>query len=150
MRKFSAPLLPQIRVSAGTMKRPLFSLALIAAAVAPVTANARNNLEGRWKNGKMEIVIAPCGRSLCGTVVKASARQQQRARDGSGTTLIGARVIDNIEPAGPGTYHANVFVADRDTNARGTIQQVGPDRLAVRGCVWLVICKTTHWDRISQ
>jgi uncharacterized protein (DUF2147 family) len=97
----------------------------------------------------MEIVIAPCGGALCGTVVKASARQQARAQDGSGTRLIGARVIDNIQPAGPGAWRANVFVADRDTNARGTIQMVGPNRLSVRGCVWLVVCKTTHWDRIG-
>ena len=150
MRKLGAPLLPQSRVKATKMRQFLLSMAMIALAAAPVTANARSNLEGRWKNGKMEIVIAPCGRSLCGTVVKASARQQQRARDGSGANLIGERVIDNIRPAGDGTYHADVFVADRDTNARGTIEQVGPDRLSVRGCVWLVICKTTHWDRISQ
>jgi uncharacterized protein (DUF2147 family) len=98
----------------------------------------------------MEIVIAPCGRALCGTVVKASALQQARAQNGSGTNLLGARVIDGIQPAGDGTYRANVFVADRDTNARGTIQQVGPNRLTVRGCVLAVICKTTNWDRISR
>src|SRR5436309_9377349 len=132
------------------MKRLFIALATIAVAAVPALANARSNLEGRWKNGRMEIVIAPCGRVLCGTVVKASARQQAKAEAGSGTNLLGARVIDNIQAAGPGAYRANVFVADRDTNARGTIQQVGPDRLSVRGCVWVVICKTTHWDRVSR
>jgi uncharacterized protein (DUF2147 family) len=132
------------------MKQFFLSLTSLLVVVAPASANARSNLEGRWKNGKMEIVIAPCGRSLCGTVVKASARQQARARSGSGTNLIGARVIDGIQPAGSGAYRANVFVADRDTNARGTIEQVGPNRLTVRGCVWAVICKTTNWDRISR
>jgi uncharacterized protein (DUF2147 family) len=34
-------------------------------------------------------------------------------------------------------------------NAHGTIAQVGPDRLEVKGCVLKVICKTTHWDRIG-
>jgi uncharacterized protein (DUF2147 family) len=132
------------------MRRFFIILATLAVALAPAYANARSNLEGRWKNGRMEIVIAPCGRSLCGTVVKASAKQQARAQSGSGTNLLGARVIDNIQPAGAGVYRANVFVADRDTNARGTIQQLGPDRLSVRGCVWMVICKTTHWDRVSR
>ena len=119
-------------------------------ALAPAHANARSNLEGRWRKGHMEIVIAPCGRALCGTVVKASAKQQARAQNGSGTKLLGARVIDNIQPAGSGVYRANVFVADRDMNARGTIRQVGPNRLNVRGCVWAVICKTTNWDRVGQ
>jgi uncharacterized protein (DUF2147 family) len=132
------------------MKRIFLTLATLAVAAAPASANARGNLEGRWKNGRMEIVIAPCGRTLCGTVVKASATQQARAERGSGTNLLGARVIDNIRPAGGGTYRANVFVADRDMNASGTIRQLGPNRLNVRGCVWSVICKTTNWDRIGQ
>lgn len=131
------------------MKRFFLSLGAVAVLSAPTLANARSNLEGRWKNGRMEIVISSCGGSLCGTVVKASAKQQAKAQRGSGTNLIGARVIDNIQPAGSGVYKANVFVADRDMNARGTIRQLSPNRLEVRGCVWSIICKTTHWDRIS-
>lgn len=125
------------------------SLAALSALAAPASANAGGKLEGRWKNGKMEIVIRPCGGSLCGTVVKASAKQQAKAQRGSGTRLLGSRVIDNIRPAGSGVYKANVYLADRDMNARGTIRQLSPDRLEVRGCVWSMICKTTHWDRVS-
>jgi uncharacterized protein (DUF2147 family) len=131
------------------MKRLLIGLAAIAVLAAPTGALAKSNLEGRWKNGKMEIVIAPCGRSLCGTVVKASTKQQSRAQSGSGTNLIGARVIDNIQPAGAGVYRGDVFVADRGVNARGTIRMVNPNRLTVRGCMWAVLCKTTNWDRIG-
>ena len=131
------------------MKRLFIALATLLVAITPASANAKSNLEGRWKNGRMEIVIGPCGRALCGTVVKASARQQAKAQNGSGTNLIGARVIDNIQPAGSGVYRANVFVADRDMQARGTIRQLGPNRLTVRGCVWGFLCKTTNWDRIG-
>jgi uncharacterized protein (DUF2147 family) len=131
------------------MKRFLSTLATLAVLAVPASADAGSNLEGRWKNGKMEIVIRPCGGSLCGTVVKASAKQQAKVQHGSGARLLGARVIDNIRPAGAGVYKANVYVADRDMNARGTIRQLSPNRLEVRGCVWSIICKTTHWDRIS-
>ena len=131
------------------MKHFLLALSGLAIALAPASALARSNLEGRWKNGAMEIVIAPCGPSLCGRVVKASAQQQSKAQRGSGTRLLGARVIDNIEPVAPGRWNADVFVASRDMNARGTIEQVGPNRLAVRGCVLAIICKTTHWDRVG-
>ena len=130
------------------MKNFLLAFSALAIAFAPASAMAKS-LEGRWKNGAMEIVIAPCGPSLCGRVVKASAQQQSKAQRGSGTRLLGARVIDNIEPAGPGRWSADVFVASRDMNARGTIEQVNPDRLAVRGCVLAIICKTTHWDRVG-
>jgi uncharacterized protein (DUF2147 family) len=98
----------------------------------------------------MEILIRPCGGTLCGTVVKASPKQQERAQRGSGASLLGARVIDNIEPAGAGVYKADVYVADRDMNTRGTIRQLTPNRLNVRGCFWAIICKTTNWDRVSQ
>lgn len=131
------------------MKRFLLSLAALAVLAAPAAGNVKSNLEGRWKNGRMEIVIRPCGGTLCGTVIKASEKQRARAERGSGTNLIGARVIDNIQPAGAGIYKADVYVADRDMNARGTIRQVGPNRLEVRGCVLAIICKTTHWDRIG-
>lgn len=130
------------------MKRFFLVLAGLAVAFAPASALAKS-LEGRWKNGAMEIVIAPCGGTLCGRVVKASAKQQAKSQHGSGTKLLGARVIDNIQPSGPGKWNADVFVASRDMNARGTIEQVGPNRLAVRGCVLAIICKTTHWDRVG-
>ncbi len=131
------------------MKRFLLIMAGLAVTLAPTAALAKGGLEGRWKNGAMEIVIGPCGETLCGRVVKASERQQAKAERGSGTHLLGARVIDNIQSSGPGVWKADVFVASRNMNARGTIQQVGPGRLAVRGCVLAVICKTTHWDRIG-
>jgi uncharacterized protein (DUF2147 family) len=131
------------------MRRFLIGLSGLAVALAPAPALAKSGLEGRWKNGAMEILIAPCGKSLCGRVVKASAKQQAKSQSGSGTRLLGARVIDNIQPVGPGKWNADVFVASRDVNASGTIQQVGPNRLMVRGCVLAVICKTTHWDRIA-
>ena len=130
------------------MKRFFLALAGLAVALAPASAAAKS-LEGRWKNGAMEILIAPCGDSLCGRVVKASDKQRDKAQRGSGTKLLGARVIDDIRPSGPDRWTADVFVASRDMNARGTIQQVGPNRLSVRGCVLAVICKTTHWDRIG-
>jgi uncharacterized protein (DUF2147 family) len=131
------------------MKRFFLAAAGLAIALAPASAFAKSNLEGRWKNGAMEIVIGPCGQTLCGRVVRASGQQQAKAERGSGTHLLGARVIDNIRPSGPGIWRANVFVASRNMNAKGTIEEVGPDRLAVHGCVLAVICKTTHWDRIG-
>ena len=131
------------------MKRFFLGLAGLAVALAPAPALAKSGLEGRWKHGAMEILIAPCGQTLCGRVLKASAKQQAKAERGSGTDLLGARVIDNIQPSGPGSWRANVFLASRNMNVRGTIEQVSPNRLAVHGCVLAVICKTTHWDRVG-
>ena len=95
--------------------KPILSFAAFAALATPFLpafALARNSLEGRWKNGAMEIVIAPCGgETLCGRVVKASNKQQEKAERGSGTHLLGFQVIDNIRPAGPRSWSAHVFLA---------------------------------------
>lgn len=132
------------------MKHSVIALASLAVLATPASANAKSPLEGRWKKGNLEISISPCGRELCGTVVKASAKQKAKATRGSGTELIGARLIKDIDKTGPNTYRANVFLADRNMHARGTIRQVSANRLAVRGCVLGVICKSQTWQRISR
>lgn len=129
------------------MKRFLLSIAVLAPALFPDSALAQTDtLEGHWQNGAMEIEIGPCGSKLCGTVTKASAKQQEKAESGSGTQLLGAKIIDNIEPTGPQNWNADIFVASRNTYARGTIEEIGSDQMTVRGCV-AFICKTSHWSR---
>ena len=130
------------------MKGILASLAAVALAASPALASAKSPLEGHWKHGSMVIEIAPCGPKLCGTVVKASANQQRKAQKGSGTELIGARLITDIEQTGQNTYKGHVFAADRNIYASGTIRQVSHDRLDVKGCVLLVICKSRSYDRV--
>ena len=125
----------------------VFALALCGLALAGPAA-AASPIEGRWKKGNLQIDIRPCGSMLCGTVVKASAKQQARALRGSGTELIGATLIEDIRPSGPGTYRARVFVADRNIHASGTIRQLSPDLLRVQGCLLLVVCRTANWVRV--
>lgn len=121
----------------------LFGAAMPAAASAPI--------EGRWARGNMQIQIAPCGQTLCGTVLRASEKQIARAEAGSGIDLIGATLIRNIRPVGPGRYTAKVFVADKNMNANGSIVQVSPDQLSVKGCVAFgLFCKSQHWNRIGR
>lgn len=121
--------------------------ALLMAAAAGA-AEARSPIEGRWDRGNMQIDIKPCGASLCGTVVNASAKQKAKSEKGSGTDLVGATLIRQIQPTGPRTYKARVFLPDRNTHASGKIQQLNANRLRVSGCVLAVLCRTTHWDRV--
>lgn len=130
------------------MKHLVIAFASLAVLAAPASATAKSPLEGRWKKGKLEIQIAPCGRELCGTVVKASPKQQAKAERGSDTELIGARLIKDIDKTGPNTYRASVFLPDRNVHARGSIKQVSANTLSVRGCVLGVICKSSTWVRV--
>ena len=108
------------------MKRFSLTLAALCVLAAPASASAKSPLEGRWKNGKMEIVIAPCGGRCAGPSSRHRPSSRRRRSTAAAHDLIGSRVIDNIQPAGAGAYKANVFVADRDMNARGTIHQLNP------------------------
>jgi len=128
------------------MKRVFLSIAAITIAGSP--AAARDPIEGLWKHGPMIVEIAPCGDDLCGTVVKASPLQQQKAERGSGTRLIGSRLITGIEPTGPGSYRGRVFAADRNVYASGTVHQLSPNELEVKGCVLMVICKSRTYQRV--
>jgi uncharacterized protein (DUF2147 family) len=128
------------------MRHLLLNIAAITAAATP--AVARDPIEGFWKHGPMVVEIAPCGDELCGTVVKASSLQQQKAERGSGTRLIGSRLITGIEPTGPGTYKGRVFAADRNVYASGTVHQLSPNELEVKGCVLMVICKSRTYERV--
>ena len=129
------------------MKHFLTRFAILAMIAATPAAAARAPVEGVWDNGKMSIRIAPCGRDLCGTVIRASAKQQAKAERGSGTDLIGATLIRDIEKSGPNAYRARVFLADRNIYANGTIRMAGHDQLKVKGCVLGLICKSQTWDR---
>lgn len=133
------------------MKDILAAIAAIAAlalAAAPAAASAKTPIEGHWKNGPMVIEIAPCGAKLCGTVVKASPIQQAKAMRGSGTRLIGSRLITDIEPTGPNSYRGSVFAADRNIHASGTIRLVSPNELEVKGCVLGLFCKSRSYERV--
>ena len=130
------------------MKNVILGLAAFAAAVPPAAATAKDQIEGLWKHGPMVIRIAPCGGNLCGTVVKASTLQQQKAERGSGTRLIGSRLITGIEPTGPDMYKGRVFAADRNVYASGTVHQLSPNEIEVKGCVLMVICRSRTYDRV--
>jgi uncharacterized protein (DUF2147 family) len=130
------------------MKRIFLTIGLLTALAAPAAATAGSPIEGRWRKGNLQIEIKPCGNVLCGTIVRASPKQKAKAQRGSGTELIGARLIENIRPIGNDSYKARVFLADRNMHATGTIRQVSNDRLSVRGCAMLILCKSTTWERV--
>jgi uncharacterized protein (DUF2147 family) len=129
------------------MKRILSSLLAFAVAATPVAASAQSPLEGHWKRKALEIEIAPCGETLCGTVVKASEEDRAKALQATGRELIGSRVLTNIRPAGPGAWHGTAFIADYNTSARTTLRLTSSGTLDVKGCILLVLCWSKTWER---
>ena len=136
-----------------TMRGILYAFMLLIGLIAAPMAAAdpgRNPIEGSWKSGNLVIHIAPCGGGeYCGTIIGASETQKAKALRGSGTKLIGAKLIHSIRPVGPNKYKGKVFAADRNITAGGTITQPDHDNLIVKGCVVGIFCKSRAWRRVD-
>lgn len=132
------------------MKRLFLSLALLALAAVPATAEA--SVEGRWTNPKRSVVIevGRCGQAWCGTVVWATPKARANARKGGTDNLIGTRILSGARPVGPNIYKGRAFVPKRNIHSSATIRQTGPNAMVVEGCALAgLLCKEQRWTRVS-
>lgn len=113
-------------------------------------AAAADPLEGTWRtikddNGNSgEIVVAPCGSALCGTLVKSY--------DSNGKSMqspnIGKQIISATVPTGNGGYKGKVYSPDRGKTYNSRLTLSG-NQLKVEGCV-LGICRDGGtWTRVN-
>ncbi|MDQ3246136.1 MAG: DUF2147 domain-containing protein [Pseudomonadota bacterium] len=133
------------------MNRISITIASLLAIAAPATA-AAPSVEGNWANPKRSVVVkvAACGSAYCGTVVKASDKAQAKARAGGTSNLVGTRILNNLKPAGKGTFKGQGFDPKHNIRAPATIRLLGPNALEVRGCAVIgILCKEQRWTRVS-
>ena len=134
------------------MRRTAFLLTLVLLASTSVQASPRDTIEGVWKNRPNTLVvrIAPCGGTLCGTVVRASEDAKESVRKAGTVTLVGTRVLTGLRRSGDGAYRGEVFNPNLNIHASGTITLESQNVLVVRGCVLAgLICRQQHWTRIA-
>jgi uncharacterized protein (DUF2147 family) len=130
------------------------SVTIIAAALlasAPAMASAQSPLEGVWSNpkGSVRVKIAPCGQTLCGRVVAASAKAKRDAAEGGTPNLIGSTILSNLTPAGANKWRGRVFMPKANRHATANLSLASANRLNVQGCVLSVLCKSQTWSRVS-
>lgn len=124
----------------------MISLAVLALAAAQAAPQA--SIEGRWRSpgGNSIIGIAPCGSSLCGTVVWASAKAKQDARKGT-DQLIGALLLTNLQQKGDG-WQGRLFIPDQNMRVTAKLHLIGEKQLKVSGCaLGKSLCKSALWTR---
>ena len=141
------------------MRRSLWGLAvaLVAAVASPVMAQD-DALLGRWRTPAQNGVVAieRCGDGLCARVADAAAlradpdQRDVRNRDPAlrGRPVKGLTVL-RAASGGPRVWRAGALY-DPDSGqgaATGTLTLVAPDRLAVRGCIAPLLCRTQTWTR---
>jgi uncharacterized protein (DUF2147 family) len=128
---------------------------LMAAGVVQGTAEAAGpgpQPVGVWRNPKnsVHIRISPCGDRVCGTVVWANARAQEKARKAGTADLVGRQLLQEFRPEGPGTWGGRVFVPDLARTVSGRLKKEGPNSVVASGCLLgRILCKSQTWTRIG-
>lgn len=105
-------------------------------------------LEGFWKNpvGSAIIAIAPCGRTLCGKVVWASARGQREAAKGA-SNVVGTTVLTGLALRGD-RWWGTLFIPDDNIRVAAKLQPLGRSQLKLTGCALVgLFCRTQIWTR---
>lgn len=103
-----------------------------ALALAAVTAQAAESIEGNWKTASGATAeIAPCGGSYCVTLKSGKHAGKQ---------------IGKMAGTG-GSYKGEITdpEADKTYSGSGT---VSGDSLKMKGCVLAVLCKSQTWTRL--
>lgn len=132
-------------------------LLLALTTAAPAVAQEASIL-GRWRTpsegGVVE--IQRCGQALCGRLVDAAPLRRNpdqrdvRNRDETqrDRPLRGLLVLRNFT-GGPSEWRGGPLYDPNSgqTADRGTLTLVDGDRLAVRGCIARVLCRTQTWRR---
>src|SRR4051794_17470934 len=122
---------------------------ILAQTVAPPQ---QPSIDGQWRSpgGNSIIAIAPCGSSLCGTVVWASDKAKQDARKGT-DQLIGTQLLTNLQQRAEGRWQGKLFVPDQNIRATAKLQLIGAQQLKVSGCaLGKTLCKSELWTRTDE
>jgi uncharacterized protein (DUF2147 family) len=121
---------------------------LFVAASAVAQPRATTPVEGYWKNpiGSAIIQIAPCGETLCGKVVWASARGQREVAKNT-SNVVGTTVLTNLKYA-RGHWAGSLYVPDDNVHVSAKLQLIGDGRMKLTGCGLMgLICRTQIWTR---
>ena len=131
------------------MKQQFAKFAMLAGLIAmPAAASGKGALEGQWRSpgGNSIIGVAPCGSSLCGTVIWASAKAKQDVRKTT-PQLIGTQILSDLKQQGDG-WQGRLFIPDRNMRVTAKIRLMGEGQLRVAGCaLGKSLCKAAVWTK---
>ncbi len=143
-----------INISQSALLVTAFVLAL------PVFAHAMSPKvpeTGRWvtESGNIEVDIAPCGKFLCGTIVKVIANRSMSKQNGvmtsaDGRSPLGMKILTDFAPSGDGEWIGRIYNRENGKTYDCLMSLAAPDQLKVHGYKGLPLFgKTQIWRRVS-
>ena len=125
------------------------SLALTLAVAA--TAQPSERIQGYWKNpiGSAIIAIEPCGNSLCGKVVWASARGRREVSTNT-SNIVGTTVLTGLGFV-HGHWNGSLYIPDDDIHVSAKLESIGNGQMKLTGCALLgLFCRSQIWTRVNS
>jgi uncharacterized protein (DUF2147 family) len=138
------------------MQAGVFAAVLGLAALVP-SAFAAEPITGRWVTAEKDavIVIAPCGKNLCGTVerflVPPPQGNDQRDINNPDATkrkrkLLAATPILSAFTQDSDLWRGQIYDPKSGKTYRSVVRRKGPNVLEVKGCIG-PFCQTQLWRR---
>lgn len=136
------------------MARLALCVTLFLAGVA--SASAAEPVADRWLTAEKDavIVIAPCGKALCGTIEKflVAPPQGNDQRDVNNPDpakrkrrLLGSAILSSFTADGA-LWRGQIYDPKSGKSYRSVIRRKGPNLLEVKGCIG-PFCQTQVWRR---
>ncbi len=120
-----------------------FRFATLLAGAVLATTPALADPSGTWlrDNGNSRVRVAPCGDSLCGTIVWL--------KDAEGPSKVGQRVFFDMKPDGANKWSGKAFNPEDGKTYSGTMSLSGSS-LTTAGCVLGgMICRSVNWRKVN-
>ena len=132
-------------------------LSLVALALAG-QAPSLDSVVGHWRTETRGGVvdIERCGASICGRLITSEHLRTDptikdvKNHDASlrGRPLKNLLILNGFKADGDAWTGGTIYNADDGRTYNAKVTPVGPNRLTVRGCVFVPLCKTQTWTRV--
>lgn len=129
-------------------------LALVAALLASLSLPASaQDANGTWltASGETRVRIAPCGGSICGTIVwvKNPAKDEQNPNAALKTrNVVGINMIQ-MKPAGDKKWSGTLYNYTDGKTYSGSMTMNSANSLSLSGCVAGIFCRSQTWTRVN-
>ncbi len=124
--------------------------ALLASLSLPASAQDAN---GTWltASGETRVRIAPCGGSICGTIVwvKNPAKDEQNPNAAlKARNVVGINMIQ-MKTAGDKKWSGTLYNYTDGKTYSGSMTMNGANSLSLSGCVAGIFCRSQTWTRVN-
>ena len=116
---------------------------------------AAEAVTGTWMTESKDgiVRIAPCGRALCGRLVKSlvpieppGTDRNNPDRGGGGRPILGLPILTGFVEDGT-VWRGQAYDPKVGRSYKTTLQRTGPNSLKLTGCV-AIFCQSQNWTRV--